>query len=106
MQFYFVMYSPGVSTMMHKLSLVNIKYILSIGDLFNEDDMAVLTQIGTYQDLYNEDFDYFQKKVFVVDTQEEEDQAHRPQMKSKLVTKDNIDLAILEAKMTIFEGNV
>jgi hypothetical protein len=63
------MYSPGVSNKMHRMSKVNIEYILSITDIFSEDDMAILSDVGKYEDLYNEDFDYFDKKIIIVEDQ-------------------------------------
>jgi hypothetical protein len=67
MEFYFVRYSPGASNKMHNVSAVNMKYALSIVDIFNSEDMAILKEVGKHDDLYNEDFDYFSNKITMAD---------------------------------------
>jgi hypothetical protein len=117
MEFYFVRYSPGASNKMHNVSLKNINYILSIVDIFNEEDMAILKEVGRHEDLYNEEFDYFAKRFVFVENEDETkhciDTIVAPAGQMQVEAKDpslhrvcKVDVALLDAKMAIFEERV
>jgi hypothetical protein len=54
LEFYFVKYSPGATNKMHEISQENMNYILSLTEMFNDDDITLLAKIGKYEYFYNQ----------------------------------------------------
>ena len=129
LEFYFVKYSPGATNKMHEISQENMNYILSLTEMFNDDDITLLAKIGKYEYFYNQ-VDSQANNYSQKDSQKDsESNLHnqdsnlnfkmfqRSELSFNLdndfnfrkwgpAINNSVELALLDAKMAIFEVKV
>ena len=54
LEFFFTRYSALTSNLLHSISRENLEFILSSGDIFNEEDIATIYKVGTYDPFYSQ----------------------------------------------------